>query len=54
MCESIPPLSGAEVSDALNVARMMTEHLQLFMDGIDVHYQNFPAVPRVPCDLLSE
>jgi pyrroloquinoline quinone (PQQ) biosynthesis protein C len=54
MCASVPPLSRAEVTDALNVAKMMTEHLQLFMDGIDIHYANFPAVPRVPCDLLSE
>ena len=54
MCESVPPLSAAEVTDALNVARSMAEHLMLFMDGIDVHYAHFPAVPRVPCDLLSE
>jgi pyrroloquinoline quinone (PQQ) biosynthesis protein C len=54
MCASVPPLTAAEVTDALNVAKMMTEHLQLFMDGIDLHYQNFPLVPRVPCDLLSE
>jgi pyrroloquinoline quinone (PQQ) biosynthesis protein C len=54
MCASVPPLSAAEVTDALNVARSMTEHLMLFMDGIDVHYAHFPAVPRVPCDLLSE
>jgi pyrroloquinoline quinone (PQQ) biosynthesis protein C len=54
MCASIPPLSAAEVSDALNVARLMTEHLQLFMDGIDTHYGQFPTVPRAPCNLLSE
>ena len=54
MCASVPPLSAAEVKDALNVAKLMTEHLQLFMDGIDTHYREHPAVPRVPCDLLSE
>ncbi|HEX3343955.1 MAG TPA: hypothetical protein VHS09_05250, partial [Polyangiaceae bacterium] len=54
MCASVPPLSKGEVTDALNVAKSMTEHLLLFMDGIDVHYRNFPVVPRVPCDLLSE
>jgi pyrroloquinoline quinone (PQQ) biosynthesis protein C len=54
MCASVPPLSKAEVSDALNVAKLMTEHLMLFMDGIDRHYETFPLVPRVPCDLLSE
>ena len=54
MCASVPPLSAAEVKDALNVAKLMTEHLMLFMDGIDLHYQNHPAGPRVPCTLLSE
>jgi pyrroloquinoline quinone (PQQ) biosynthesis protein C len=54
MCESVKPLTKAEVSDALNVAKLMTEHLMLFMDGIEKHYAQFPAVPRVPCDLLSE
>jgi hypothetical protein len=54
MCASVPPLSKAEVRDALNVAKLMTEHLMLFMNGIDRHYEKFPAVPRVPCDLLSE
>ncbi len=51
---SIPPLTAAEVKDALNVAKLMTEHLKLFMDGIDLHYGNNPSVPRLPCDLLSE
>jgi hypothetical protein len=32
----------------------MAEHLMLFMDGIDRFYANFPAVPRLPCDLGSE
>jgi len=54
MCDSVPPLSAAEVADALNVARMMAEHLLLFMDGIDTFYAEFPTVPRAPCTLLSE
>ena len=54
MCASVPPLTRAEVTDALNVAKLMVEHLKLFMDGIDLHYANHPLVPRVPCDLLSE
>jgi pyrroloquinoline quinone (PQQ) biosynthesis protein C len=54
MCKSVPPLSRREVNDALNVAKNMAEHLLLFMDGIDVFYGSFPAVPRLPCDLSSE
>jgi pyrroloquinoline quinone (PQQ) biosynthesis protein C len=54
MCKAVPPLAHHEVNDALNVARNMAEHLMLFMDGIDTFYANFPAVPRMPCDLLSE
>jgi pyrroloquinoline quinone (PQQ) biosynthesis protein C len=54
MCESIPPLSRAEVTDALNVAKSMVDHLMLFMDGIDLHYGSHAEVPRVPCTLLSE
>ncbi len=54
MCESIPPLSRAEVTDALNVAKQMVDHLMLFMDGIDIHYGNHDEVPRIPCNLLSE
>jgi pyrroloquinoline quinone (PQQ) biosynthesis protein C len=54
MCQSVPPLTVREVNDALNVARNMAEHLVLFMDGIDTFYANFDAVPRLPCDLLSE
>jgi pyrroloquinoline quinone (PQQ) biosynthesis protein C len=54
MCESIPPLTKAEVTDALNVAKLMVEHLKLFMDGIDIHYGSHAEVPRVPCNLLSE
>jgi pyrroloquinoline quinone (PQQ) biosynthesis protein C len=54
MCGSVPPLTKHQVQDALNVAKLMTEHLMLFMDGIEKHYANFPNVPRVPCDLLSE
>jgi pyrroloquinoline quinone (PQQ) biosynthesis protein C len=54
MCQSVPPLTGREVSDAMNVARSMVEHLLLFMDGIDLAYERFPAVPRVKCSLLSE
>jgi pyrroloquinoline quinone (PQQ) biosynthesis protein C len=54
MCASVPPLGAAEVTDALDVARAMTEHLLLFMDGIDAFYGRFPAVPRTPCTLLSE
>jgi pyrroloquinoline quinone (PQQ) biosynthesis protein C len=54
MCQSVPPLTAHEVNDALNVARNMAEHLMLFMDGIDTFYANFPTVPRLPCDPLSE
>jgi hypothetical protein len=54
MCESVPPLTFAEVKDAMNIVRMMAEHLELFMDGIDAHYGRFPTVPRTPCTLLSE
>jgi len=54
MCDSVPPLGRREVADALNVAKLMAEHLLLFMDGIEIHYRTFPAVPRIPCDLLSE
>ena len=54
MCASVPPLSPAEVADAMNIARMMVEHLALFLDGIDAHYGRFPVMPRTPCTLLSE
>jgi pyrroloquinoline quinone (PQQ) biosynthesis protein C len=54
MCQSIPPLTRAEVDDALNIVRSMAEHLYLFMDGIDTFYARFPTVPRLPSDLLSE
>jgi pyrroloquinoline quinone (PQQ) biosynthesis protein C len=54
MCKSVLPLTRREVSDALNTARSMCEHLSLFMDGIDVFYAHFPTAPRLPCDLLSE
>jgi pyrroloquinoline quinone (PQQ) biosynthesis protein C len=54
MCASVPPLTEAEVRDALEVARQMVEHLQLFMDGIEAHYARFPTVPRRPCSALSE
>lgn len=54
MCKAVPPLTRREVNDALNVAKNMAEHLLLFMDGIDTFYGQFPAVPRLPCDLLSE
>jgi pyrroloquinoline quinone (PQQ) biosynthesis protein C len=54
MCKSVPPMTRREVNDALNVAKDMAEHLLLFMDGIDTFYANFPVLPRVPCDPLSE
>ncbi len=54
MCESVPPLTFAEVKDAMNIVRMMAEHLELFMDGIDAHYARFSTIPRTPCTLLSE
>ena len=54
MCASVPPLSLAEVKDAMNIVRLMAEHLELFMDGIDAHYGRFPVMPRMPCTLLSE
>lgn len=54
MCESIPPMNRREVTDAMNVAKSMAEHLLLFMDGIDVWYGANELVPREPCSLLSE
>ena len=54
MCKSVPPLTRHEVNDALNVAKNMAEHLLLFMDGIDTFYGQFPTVPRLPCNPLSE
>jgi pyrroloquinoline quinone (PQQ) biosynthesis protein C len=54
MCGSVPPMSMAEVKDAMNIVRMMAEHLALFMDGIDAQYASFPLIPRTPCTLLSE
>jgi pyrroloquinoline quinone (PQQ) biosynthesis protein C len=54
MCQSVKPLSPHEVKDALNTARLMAEHLMLFMDGIDVCYGRLSGVPRLPCDLGSE
>ena len=54
MCSSVPPLTRAEVGDAMNITRMMAEHLELFMHGIDAHYGAFPTMPRTPCTLLSE
>lgn len=54
MCASVPPLTFAEVKDAMNIVRMMAEHLELFMDGIEAHYGRFPTMPRTPCTLLSE
>ena len=44
MCASVPPLSLDEVKDAMNIVRMMAEHLELFMDGIDAHYGRFPQI----------
>ncbi len=44
-CRSVPPLTRAEVRDALGVARAMAEHLLCFLDGIDRFYERFPAVP---------
>lgn len=54
MCASVPPLTFTEVQDAMNIVRMMAEHLELFMDGIEAHYGRFPTIPRTPCTLLSE
>jgi pyrroloquinoline quinone (PQQ) biosynthesis protein C len=54
MCASVPPLPRAEVKDAMNIVKMMAEHLALFLDGIDAHYASFPTMPRTPCTLLSE
>jgi hypothetical protein len=54
MCRSIPPLSRAEVRDALNIARSMAEHLGCFLDGIEHHYARFPEIPRLAGTLLSQ
>jgi len=54
MCASIPPLTRQEVRDALEVTRSMAEHLRLFMDGIEVFYDRFPAIPRTAITLRSE
>jgi pyrroloquinoline quinone (PQQ) biosynthesis protein C len=53
MCDSVPPLSPAEVRDALETTRYMAEHLELFMDGIDRAYGPLSAVPRFPEELGS-
>jgi pyrroloquinoline quinone (PQQ) biosynthesis protein C len=54
MCKSVPPLSRAQVNDALETVRSMAEHLLLFMDGIDVAYERLCSVPRLACSLSSE
>lgn len=54
MCASIPPLNRREVNDALNVVRSMTEHLTLFLDGIDLCYGTLTSAPRLPSELGSE
>lgn len=54
MCKSIPTLTRNEVKDAMNVVYSTTEHLLLFMDGIDTWYSVNETLPRVPCTLLSE
>ena len=54
MCAAVPPLSQREVKEAMNTVRSMAEHLWLFLDGIDAFYANFPTMPRVPSDLLSQ
>ena len=54
ICKSVPPLTRNEVKDAMNVVKSIIEHLQLFMEGIDVLYGANEALPRVPCTLFSE
>ena len=54
MCNSIPSMTRHEVKDAMNVAKSITEHLLLFIDGIDVFYATHDELPRVSCTLLSE
>jgi pyrroloquinoline quinone (PQQ) biosynthesis protein C len=54
MCASVPPLTGREVREALEVTRSMAEHLRLFLDGIDIFYQRFPTIPRTSSTLRSE
>ncbi len=47
MCDAVPPLSRAEVRDALESTRFMAEHLGLFLDGIDRAYGPLTGVPRL-------
>ena len=56
MCASVPPLTrGRGRATRSNVVRSMAEHLHLFLDGIDVFYARFPAMPRTArAHLLSE
>ncbi|HEY2747898.1 MAG TPA: hypothetical protein VGL86_24920 [Polyangia bacterium] len=53
MCDAVPPLSRAEMRDALEVTRFMAEHLELFLDGIDRAYGPLSGVPRPAEELES-
>lgn len=54
MCKDIPPLTMGEVQNIMETTRSLVDVLKLFMDGIDVFYQHFPDMPRMPSTLLSE
>jgi len=54
MCKDISPLTMSEVHNIMDTTRSLVDVLKLFMDGIDVFYEHFPEVPRMPSTLLSE
>jgi thiaminase len=54
MCKDIPHLTMSEVQDIMDTTRSLVDVLKLFMDGIDVFYQYFPDIPRMPSTLLSD
>lgn len=54
MCNAIPPLTEAEVDDALQTTKLMAEHLLVFMNGIDRYYVHGAVLPRVSQRLLAQ
>lgn len=54
MCKDIPPLTMKQVQNIMDTTRSLVDVLKLFMDGIDVCYEHFPEMPRMPSTLLSE
>lgn len=54
MCQDVPPLTREQVGEIMDTTRSVVDVLKLFMDGIDVFYEEFPEMPRMPATLLSE